>query len=188
LINRASWSCSQVLMENLHCCRDECRGCRRESGKLRGTEILCGAYLSEQCGASLNYMRLSGMVGALADEASRTIQAHIVKASQLTGKEGCATMAGEAVAWFEIRVDGDNPYSEYEVEPPRRQWLTIAATHGNIEICGNEQFILGRDPELWYGLCIPTVACCDLIIPQSLLLVRRPNHLKTASSRSLHLV
>jgi hypothetical protein len=46
-----------------------------------------------------------------------------------------------------------------------------ADTHGNIEICGNEQFILGRDPELWYELCIPTVACYDLITAQPLFLV-----------------
>ncbi|KAH3907032.1 hypothetical protein HBH56_195040 [Parastagonospora nodorum] len=40
-------------------------------------------------------------------------------------------MAGEAVAWFEIR-NGDDSHN----------------THATIEICGNEQFVLGRDPEL----------------------------------------
>ncbi|KAH6848484.1 meiosis-specific serine/threonine-protein kinase mek1 [Alternaria rosae] len=42
-------------------------------------------------------------------------------------------MAGEAVAWLQIKVVGDSAYG----------------THGGrIEVCGNEQFNLGRDPEL----------------------------------------
>ncbi|KAH7345870.1 kinase-like domain-containing protein [Pyrenochaeta sp. MPI-SDFR-AT-0127] len=41
-------------------------------------------------------------------------------------------MAGEAVAWFEIQVAGRAAH----------------ATHSSIEICGNEQFHLGRDAEL----------------------------------------
>ncbi|KAL6703133.1 hypothetical protein ACN47E_010195 [Coniothyrium glycines] len=46
-------------------------------------------------------------------------------------------MAGERVGWFEINAGGG-----------------ASCTHGDIEICGNEQFHLGRDPELcryaWY--------------------------------------
>ncbi|KAJ4989371.1 CAMK rad53 protein kinase [Stagonosporopsis vannaccii] len=38
-------------------------------------------------------------------------------------------MADEAVAYFEIRLAGCNPFN----------------THGTIEVCGNEQFTLGRD-------------------------------------------
>ncbi|CAO2649610.1 Nn.00g069950.m01.CDS01 [Neocucurbitaria sp. VM-36] len=45
-------------------------------------------------------------------------------------------MAGVAVGWFEIQVAGDEPR------------LTHVETHGSIEICGNEQFYLGRDTEL----------------------------------------
>jgi hypothetical protein len=35
------------------------------------------------------------------------------------------------------------------------QQLIYADTYGGIEICGNEQFILGRDPELWYKFRSP---------------------------------
>ncbi|KAG9195865.1 hypothetical protein G6011_00986 [Alternaria panax] len=42
-------------------------------------------------------------------------------------------MAGEAVAWLQIQLAGGN---------------VCGAHGGRIEVCGNEQFYLGRDPEL----------------------------------------
>jgi hypothetical protein len=57
-------------------------------------------------------------------------------------------MEGEAVAWFEIRTAGAGPDGESDSSIVKRQ-LIPADTHGSIEICGNEQFVLGRDPESW---------------------------------------
>ncbi|KAL5121752.1 hypothetical protein ACEQ8H_000439 [Pleosporales sp. CAS-2024a] len=42
------------------------------------------------------------------------------------------SMSDEAVAWFEIRIADSEDHN----------------TYGSIEVCGNEQFVLGRDPEL----------------------------------------
>ncbi|KAF2024920.1 kinase-like protein, partial [Setomelanomma holmii] len=44
----------------------------------------------------------------------------------------------------------------------RESRLTHAGSHGNIEICGNEQFTLGRDP-----------ACCRYVWPDDLTISRR---------------
>ena len=54
-------------------------------------------------------------------------------------------MAGEVVAWFEAR-DGEGHCGKLQLSA-RDHRLTPA--EGNIEICENEQFHLGRDTELW---------------------------------------
>jgi len=59
-------------------------------------------------------------------------------------------MEGEAVAWFEIRTAGVGPDGERDSTSVKPQLMHAGAdSHGSIEICGNEQFILGRDPESW---------------------------------------
>jgi hypothetical protein len=70
-------------------------------------------------------------------------------------------MAGEGVAWLQIQVAGDNAYGELATDSRAMiNKLTHAGTHGGrIEVCGNEQFFLGRDPELWLEHCLPR---CDV--------------------------
>lgn len=54
-------------------------------------------------------------------------------------------MADEVVAYFDIRLTGCDPFSPSNYASDRCTALTIADTHGTIEVCGNEQFMLGRD-------------------------------------------
>ena len=58
-------------------------------------------------------------------------------------------MVGEAVAWFRIQFDEEDPYGALKTLEKVSK-LMYAGTHGSsIEVCGNEQFYLGRDTELW---------------------------------------
>jgi hypothetical protein len=81
-------------------------------------------------------------------------------------------MADQAVAWFEIRIAGDDSQCECQTNNLVVHQPTVTDTHSSIEICGNEQFILGRDPEHWYKLYIPTVACVVLTSSQPLHMAR----------------
>jgi hypothetical protein len=58
-------------------------------------------------------------------------------------------MEGEPVAWFEIRIADRNQQSKRDLHMFFFTKLTNADTYSSIEICGNEQFSLGRDPEQW---------------------------------------
>jgi hypothetical protein len=58
-------------------------------------------------------------------------------------------MADDVVAWFDIRSAGEDSQCKYQTNIFSISSLTAADTRSSIEICGNEQFILGRDPEHW---------------------------------------
>jgi hypothetical protein len=80
--------------------------------------------------------------------ACQTSFMHLYSAA-LSGEAGCcAKMEGEAVAWLEIRTPGDDPDGECYPNVFNQQ-LMHADILSSIEICGNEQFILGRDPAVW---------------------------------------
>jgi hypothetical protein len=60
-------------------------------------------------------------------------------------------MEGEVVGRLHIQIAGEDQSSRLK-EDVRARFLrlTYADTQsGSIEVCGNEQFYLGRDPEFW---------------------------------------
>jgi hypothetical protein len=58
-------------------------------------------------------------------------------------------MADDAVAWFESRTGSDDLHRKRYLPSFGLEYLMSTDTYSSIEICGNEQFVLGRDPELW---------------------------------------
>lgn len=58
-------------------------------------------------------------------------------------------MPEEVVGWLMIQGSAADTISERTQICDESITHMDTDVHGCIEVCGNEQFILGRDPELW---------------------------------------